>query len=303
MFFCKCKKQFKFKYGLLRHNNIYDCHNNIAIQKTNRKIKCIQCEKYFTTNSSLKRHVKAQHDKPDIELNNNFEEINNKVAKLILIVSEQNVELQQQLKATQYNNNETKTQNVFNINSIQQNIVVNFGSEDLSNFPIESIKRIFQKSNNCLLECIKQVHFNSNLPQFQNVSVTNLRDQFGYITINEERFASTKMEIANQLTNMSMKNISEWINVYNNNTQILEEKDKPDVLKVINDYNEDVNPLNSNNDFHKDRCNKRKRSVISTLYSKGEYNPINVLNNKAVSGCVMLDDIASHEIKHFLLQE
>ena len=55
----------------------------------------------------------------------------------------------------------------------------------------KSILNILNKPYQCIEESIKTIHFNKNLPEYNNVYITNMKDGIAYI-FDGEKFISVK---------------------------------------------------------------------------------------------------------------
>lgn len=79
---------------------------------------------------------------------------------------------------------------------INNNIkIIKFGSEKLSEILTE--KEILNILNNRYLsleESIKTIHFNKNRPEYQNICITNLKDDLAYV------YNGTKFEVVSKVT-------------------------------------------------------------------------------------------------------
>ena len=140
----------KFHKNNITHDNLsitpIITHDNLSISN----LKCKYCSKIFAYNQGRWRHQKICKDKYNITINSNNEIINNGIIN----------------------------------NGIINNItnIIKFGGEDIFNILTEQEKN---KIINCRLlaieESIKQIHFNKDKPEYQNIKINNLRSNIALV--------------------------------------------------------------------------------------------------------------------------
>ena len=105
------------------------------------------------------------------------------------------------------NNN---TSNITNNGTINNNTVniVKFGTEELNKILSTSeILKILNKKMCSLEESIKTIHFNDMRPEFKNIYITNLKDQYAYIYNGNKFIAVLKSDILEELVDNHFENI------------------------------------------------------------------------------------------------
>jgi hypothetical protein len=138
----------KFHKNIVTQNNLsitpIITHDNLSINK----LKCKYCSKIFAYNQGCWRHQKICKERVDIKniiINSNNGIINNGI-----------------------------------INNITN--IIKFGNENIFNILTEQEKN---KIINCRLlaieESIKQIHFNKDKPEFQNIKINNLRSNIALV--------------------------------------------------------------------------------------------------------------------------
>ena len=138
----------KFHKNIITQNNLsitpIITHDNLSINK----LKCKYCSKIFAYNQGCWRHQKICKERVDIKniiINSNNGIINNGI-----------------------------------INNITN--IIKFGNENIFNILTEQEKN---KIINCRLlaieESIKQIHFNKDKPEFQNIKINNLRSNIALV--------------------------------------------------------------------------------------------------------------------------
>jgi hypothetical protein len=157
-------------------NSIFICKKCNKIYKTNRyliehekkckgvdDLTCSTCMISFTTKQAKSKHIKKNNCKPRsiiharIPNQHNLEKIQNNIDNI------QNVE--------QLTNN-INTQN--NIQTQNNNFIINnYGSERLDYLNYEKMLEIFKKSYNIPTLLTKEIHFNENFPENNNIKYEN----------------------------------------------------------------------------------------------------------------------------------
>ena len=138
-------------------------------------------------------------------LKNTIDELKNKVA---LIIKEKG---KIHPKTLQKINNQLNNINNGNINNnkIINNTYVKFGNLDYQKILNNNqIKQILNKQFMSLEESIKQIHFNDNLPEYNNVFITNLKDDIAYIFNGKQFISIRKNEMLNDLIDIHVNEIN-----------------------------------------------------------------------------------------------
>jgi hypothetical protein len=168
--------------------------NSTTIPHKTGNFECCICHKLFTRTDALKRHEK---NTCNVELDN--EKVGEGlIDKLLKIIEEQtvNTKLQNQKLEIQsleikklnkkvsdldkISNQYSKNQNCHNkIQNNYNNInVVAHGSEDMSYLTDDMCKKIMSKGETCLLDLIKEKHFNKNKSEHCNIYIGNRKLQY-----------------------------------------------------------------------------------------------------------------------------
>lgn len=223
--------------------------NNKSIMKFGNKDKkkkkpkgnytCKYCDRYFSSNSNMHRHMKGCNIKSESleKIKQMFtKSVNDEIIDLSLcnptnsivgnptnsvvgnptnsIVGNHN-----NMVDNRYNNNYNQ-----NINNIQANIqnnnsnniniqLVPLGNENLCDIlsANEQIK-VLKKKCESLEYLVKHIHFNQKYPQFQNIAISNLKDNVAYKYDDNtgEFIAVTKEELLNDLIENRMNDIHDF---------------------------------------------------------------------------------------------
>ena len=86
--------------------------------------------------------------------------------------------------------------------------IVKFGTEDLNKILSQSeILKILNRKMCSLEESIKIIHFNNDRPEFKNIYITNLKDQYAYTYDGSKFSAVLKSDILEELIDNHIENI------------------------------------------------------------------------------------------------
>ena len=141
---------------------------------------CIYCNKYYSTNSHMRRHekkckIKKEKEKKDLEKDNEIKELKEMVEKL-LVNSGGNTNISNN---NSNSNNNTNSNNTININ--------NYGEEDTKYITSDYVLNLLKfKPAKAIPELIKHTHFNDEYPENQNIKITNKKGPHIKIMKNKE---------------------------------------------------------------------------------------------------------------------
>jgi len=277
----ECNKIYKSKQSLSNHRtkfhqNAPKCTkitpkltliNERGGVKSVLNFKCEFCNKKFTRKYSLNRHIKMNRCK-----NNNIN-LENELFKMKIVYEKEINELKNQLltvmnkqckkhpKTLQKINNQLSQQNnncIVNNNTIN---IIPLGQENLSNIlSCKEQKMILNKKQQSLNYLIEYIHFNNKYPQFQNIIITNLKDNIAYKYDDKlNKFAATtKDELLEILLENRIIDIEDFYNFnydkLNDNTQI-----------VLNNF---INKIKNDDQYF----DKKKHDIKLILYNNSD-NP------------------------------
>jgi hypothetical protein len=166
----KCFKEFNHKYNYLSHKN--------------RKNPCIQFNLEDNNNNIDKDLLITQLQNENIELKNENMELKEEINRLKLEKEYEAKEiykdvLEKYISTNKTTNTTNKISNkkVTNSNNTINNFynLVPFGMENIDDLTQEEKKTILNAGMFCSVMCAKKLNCNPRLPQYQNITFTNLR--------------------------------------------------------------------------------------------------------------------------------
>jgi len=200
---------------ILPQNTTILPQNTTIFTPTNTINKCKYCNKILSRYDALKRHYNICNENKDENKTIDLEkEINELKSQFALILKEKG---KMHHKTLQKFNNKLNTINNSSINNgninnsgvnngninngkIINNTYVKFGNLDYTKiFNDKQIMDILKKQYRCLEESIKQVHFNENHSEYNNVFITNMKDDTAYIFDGKKFILVWKKEMLNEL--------------------------------------------------------------------------------------------------------
>jgi outer membrane protein OmpA-like peptidoglycan-associated protein len=235
---CKiCNKKYKSYQSLWNHNkkfhnqNVVVCSSNKVVSDvvcgtlTIKKNNCKYCNKIFNDRSNKYKHQKICKFK---------EQYNDKIKLELLKEENKKLELEIKLKKINKITNNTTNNITNNNNGTINNVFVKYNNISYDALSKQEILSILSKHDNALEESIKKIHFNENKPEYNNVFITNLKDQYGHAFDGKQFCAINKAELLNEI-------IDTHIN------EIYFSKDKYNVKQITKDkINNLENKINKN---------------------------------------------------------
>ena len=176
------------------------------------------------------------------------------------------------------NNQLNNTINTNNCNIIN-NTYVKFGELDYEKILNSSqVKNILNKQYKCLEESIKQIHFNKNLPEYNNVFITNMKDDIAYIFNGVHFISVRKTEMINELIDLHTKEIN--LSIEKNKNKLNE--------KYVSRLEDFINKLNDEHTKFTDHDNQRiypsykaykTNSIKLLIYNESDKKKLDLLSN------------------------
>ena len=163
---------------------------NIVKMDKNEKIICEYCNKCFVKQYGLNRHLIKCNVKEDIIIKLKME---NEKLKNIDVENEklkiENEKLKMELE--KLNNSIINKSTLINNGTINIKIV-NYGEEDLTKL---DINKILKYENSFIEMVFRDIHCNSDLPEYQNILLPSLTRYDLYVKFNDEWLKRNKKEI------------------------------------------------------------------------------------------------------------
>lgn len=297
-----CNKNYASKQSLWNHTNKF--HDNIKViessksnsiqsSKSNSKNvlnlsynnHCKYCSKSFKYKQGRWKH----EQKCNIKINNQeIMELKKELTNEIKEVRELKEQLKDKINNTQQastitNSNNTNTNNNnTNNGTINNNYIIAFGKEEINNILTEKEKiRILNARYKSLEESIKAIHFNDNRPEYQNIVITNMRDNLVHIFDGKKFVSQAKHGTINQLIDNHMESIEESLD---NSREKLNPKTVDIIEKLIEKINDETTELHDEENDKKYLNYKNYKNDLVKLFVYNESDnkkpSISVVNKK-----------------------
>jgi hypothetical protein len=211
------------------------------IQKNhNNSLVCKFCKKDFNHRNNRWRHEKTCKQKENTVTE--ITELKKEIIELKNLITTKNSN-----KIINNNTNNNNTNNNINNGTINNNtfIINKIGEESISKLKFKDIKNIFREQKNCLYHAIKYVNFNEKIPE-------------------NHSFYNSSLE-------------GKYINVFNNDNNEIEKKNKKDFFDSI--LLSSINITNLLYDKFKDDLSKKKQLKLANMIKEIE-NIAHLDNNK-----------------------
>lgn len=225
--------------------------NNI----NNNKFQCVDCLKCYSTNYNLNKHIKICSVKKNTDvkiinndINDNFENNNDELIKIMKVIMEQNNILVKKLEIQEKQNDELKKQIKQKKNKSKINININNSNNygNIVNVYEHGKENLNQISNNIILDAIRKgqgvshitniiesIYLNPDLPQYQNIYISDINRQkcmvhngFKWILSDINKI----YELISRVISFSKDKHEEFLELYQNNKSI------QDKLKIFKKY-------------------------------------------------------------------
>jgi hypothetical protein len=214
-----CDKKYMYKQSKYRHQK--KCKNNLKTQ-----------------NDILKKEKEEMKIFFENEIQNMRDNIMNILKKNCKMHPNTLKKINRQL--SQENNNFGIINNIVNNYNITNNYIVELGNENLIDVLSQKEQiMILNKKQQSLNHLIEYIHFNDNYPQFQNIALTNMKDNLAHMYVEEKNQFITvnKDDLLDNVIDSRMMDIEDF---YNNNENQLKNNTKDNIKKFIGKvYNDD----------------------------------------------------------------
>ena len=181
-------------------------------------LKCKYCNKVFTRNNNLQRHIKKyckQIPQQIIESNNYLELLNE--TKNTFEKEKQNWEKEKQELCKQV----TILLDKVGDTNIQNNIILNsYGNEDLSHITNKLKNSLLKIPYGAIPKMIEVIHFNDNKPENKNIMLPNKKDNLVKVFQGEKWIYKNKNEAITDLVDSKYMIIDDHYNEISDDSKI-----------------------------------------------------------------------------------
>jgi hypothetical protein len=296
----KCVKYYKTYQTLWKHNKEFHKNNNISnntrsenspigsensLKKSDDGLKksddiktyeCRKCNKIYNNKQSRWSHEQKckEINQTEIEdLKNTINELKKQVSSIL----QEKGKIHH--KTLQKINNQINNNGNINNGQIINNTYVKFGDVDYHRIlDNKQVRHILNQQFMSLEESIKLVHFNKDLPEYNNVFITNMRDDIGYIFNGKEFISIKKNEMLNELIDTHVKEINLSLEKHKNklNEKYVNRLEK--FLDMLNDDDTKFTDQNNQRTYQSYKAYKIN-SLKLLIYNSSDKKKLDELNS------------------------
>jgi hypothetical protein len=228
---------------LTKNDKLSKCQNNITDNESIQNV-CQKCNKQFNSRQAKWYHEKKCKDNSIDELkkeNNEMKKQISEIKKMESKMEEMKNMIAELLKTRKIHPKTLQkiNNNLVNngyINSNNNTTIIKFGSININNVLTEKeVLSILYKPFVSTEECVKLIHFNEKRPQYNNIFITNLKDDLAYVYDGNKFVTATKNDV-----------IMELINNYSDQVEISFEENRDKIpeskIKCVENY---INLINN----------------------------------------------------------
>jgi hypothetical protein len=299
-----CNKEYKTYKSMWHHKNKYhtkiptiyphnthnlptsypqNTHNLPTIDLETKKSEqtvCNYCNKKLSCYNSLNRHLKNCKENTNlIKENDELKKDNEEYKKLLLDLMNKQFKmhpkkLQKIINSNNNtNNNSNNTNNLTINNNINSINIIELGDEELYKvFSKEEKLNILKSGYSSLEEIIKHAHLNDNYLKFQNIVITNIRNNQAYVYNSKcgKFILCNKKELLEELIIYRMDDL---VSFYDEHKHKL----TPKLVKIL----EEMFNVKKNDDEYIDRKNREFNILFYNMCNKNliKYTKNNELDN------------------------
>ena len=224
-----CNKTYSTRQNLWKHNhkfhitkNItndnhvdnqkvdYDNHDDNQNDNHNKSYKCTKCNKTFSRYQNRWRHEKTcKETNNDKNKDDEIIEIKKQNAMIVKQMEDMKTMIAELLKTRKIHpktlqkinsnltNNGIINNGPVNNGTINNNKnIIKFGGVNIQSvLKPREVMGVLEKPFRATEECMKLIHFNDKRPEYQNIYITNMKDDLAYIFDGEKFVTATKNEV------------------------------------------------------------------------------------------------------------
>ena len=257
---------------------------------------CIYCNKHYSRLDNIKRHYNTckkniNNGKINIpfDIKNNLEKMekeNIEIKNMLKELLEKNCKIHpktlqkinKQLINKQLINNNTTNNGTINNGPVINNTYVKFGNEQLASLLThKDMLKIINKQCLCIEESIKTVHFNKNLPEYNNIFITNMKDTIAYIFDGSKFILTSKDIVINDLYNSHLENIEQFLE-----EAVIPENKYSKITKFLATLNDDeklfIDGASNNKKYHNYKAYKLI-AIKNLIYNESDQKILKKLSS------------------------
>jgi len=217
------------------------------ILKSNTDNQCFYCNKFYSTNSNLHKHiknnckVKKTHDKEKENIYNTLIEDMNQLKNKVNDLEKEN----KKLKGSTINNIQNNQYNSTNLINNDVKLVA-FGKEDLDALSEGDLKKIMKKGYKSLTDLFTSINFDKNRPENNNIYSSNIRSKH-IIAYNGDKWnLLNKKNTVQDIVNRYGGHI---VDKYSKMEEDLDEHTRRKLDRFVDDYDGDEAFIRYDNDI------------------------------------------------------
>ena len=200
--------------------------------ESKNEYKCKFCEKSYTTNSNLNKHLKICKEKAkDEEEKSNLLDLVNMLNQQLKDqkeqINEQNKQITELIKKAGIQNSNI-TNNIQNNNNIK---ILAYKNTDISHLTDKDYLYCLNRSNMVIPNLIKKIHFNPKKPENHNIYISNIKNKYIMTYDGEKWNVSNQNEAIDDMIDSNEivieQKLEEWLE---------NGKEFPDIMKKFNRY-------------------------------------------------------------------
>ncbi len=183
------------------------------------------------------------------------------------------------------NSNITGNNNIVNTNNNNTNVyIVELGKEDPSKLTLKDEQEIFKSCKGSIIKCTEKMNFNPNIPENQNMFMTNLRSDYAYKYVNGKFNVVMLESFIEEIIRCRAENVRDILTRINRFT--LPDKTKERTKNKIDNLLKDIDEDDVSTMF------QIKKELILTLYN---YSAQVIENEKKLKEKAQQQDTLNNE--------
>ena len=247
------------------------CHQNV----TKKENICNFCEKLLSSRQALWRHLKTCKEKQkDDTVRESMTELARLLNEKDKQIEKKEKEHQKQIELLIEKAGLATTNNITNNNNIQNNFkLLNYKETDTSHLTENDYVKCLEHYNFCVPHLIRKIHFNPKKPENHNIYISNLKNSYVMIYMNNKWKVSNRDETISRMIDDKQiileKKIQGWVESGKQYPKVMAKFsryiDKREEDDVINAIKEDIKLMLYNNRNMIIDNNKKLKYINSSI--------------------------------------